>query len=96
MDLIKTTINSKKIVIIYFYNNECIKTCNILENLDQNKQNVLIEKLNIEDNKNKNIIDRLDVKCFPSFFIYKNGVLIDEIIGTLDKIENILNLYINI
>ena len=96
MNLHNALINSKKIVIIYFYSDECITISNIVDRLVFSNTNLLIHKYNVDDNINKHMINKLDVKCYPSFFIYKHGELIDEIIGTMDKLENILNLYINI
>ena len=98
MDSYNKLINSKKIVIIYFYSDECVKTSNIINKLEQNLngKNVLIAKYNVDEPYTKTLIERLDIKSYPFFYIYKNGILIDQILGILDNIENILNLYINI
>ena len=88
-DLIKST----KIVIVYFYNYECSKTNNIFNSLKR-EQNVLYLKYDIEDKNCNKLIEYLDIKVFPYFYIYKNGELIDKILGTLN-IEKILEQYIS-
>jgi thioredoxin-like negative regulator of GroEL len=98
MDSYNKLINSKKIVIIYFYSDECLKISNILDKLDNelNGKNVLISRYNVEESNTKILIETFDIKCYPFFYIYKNGVLIDQILGIFVNIETILNLYINI
>jgi hypothetical protein len=98
MDTYNKVINSKKIVIIYFYNEECLKTNIIVSKLECNLNDdiVYIKKYNIDDAETNILIQQLEVCCFPFFFIYKNGKQIDKILGTLDNVENIINLYINI
>ena len=89
----KDLILSTKIVIVYFYNYECNKTnkyFNILTKLD----NVLYLKYDIDNKDNNKLIEYLDLKIYPHFYIYKNGELIDQILGTLN-IGNILKQYIN-
>ena len=90
----KSRIQSKKIVIVYFYSNECIKTNEIYKSLSTKKNNVLFLSYNVEDSKNKKLIESLDVKIYPYFYIYKNGEMIDQILGTLN-IDKILSQYVS-
>ena len=86
-------INSRKIVVIYFNSNECINTNKIFLDFEKNnKKFILLERINVEENIE--LIKYLDLKCYPFFYIYKNGKLIDQILGTLD-IEKILRQYLN-
>lgn len=86
-------INCKKIVVIYFNSNECINTNKIFLDFEKNnKKFILLERINVEENQE--LIKYLDLKCYPFFYIYKNGKLIDQILGTLD-IEKILSQYLN-
>ena len=86
-------INSRKIVVIYFNSNECINTNKIFLDFEKNnKKFILLERINVEENTE--LIKYLDLKCYPFFYIYKNGKLIDQILGTLD-IEKILRQYLN-
>jgi thioredoxin-like negative regulator of GroEL len=86
-------INSKKIVIIYFNSNECSDTNDIFLDFEKNNKNfILLERINVEENQE--LVKYLDLKCYPFFYIYKNGKLIDQILGTLD-IEKILSQYLN-
>ena len=43
---------------------------------------------------NKNLIEELNIKSYPSFKIYKNRKLIENIIGTYSNICSIINLHI--
>ena len=89
-----TLINSKKIVIVYFYNFECIKTNRIFNNLKKKKiNNCLLIDYDVENKKNEELLENIDLSCFPYFYIYKNGKMIDQILGTLN-IEKILNQYL--
>lgn len=86
-------INCKKIVVIYFNSSECINTNKIFLDFEKNnKKFILLERINVEENQE--LIKYLDLKCYPFFYIYKNGKLIDQILGTLD-IEKILSQYLN-
>lgn len=99
-DIIKTykqLVISKKIVIVYFFNEECIKTNKIYDELkntnNNNKKNILFLDYDVEKKNNKNLINIIDLKCYPYFFVYKNGKLIDQILGTLN-VERILGQYV--
>lgn len=91
----KNLVLSKKIVIVYFFNEECIKTnkiYNILKNKNNNKH-ILFLDYNVDNNSNQDLINIIDLRCYPYFFVYKNGILIDQILGIL-KIEKILGQYV--
>jgi hypothetical protein len=85
-------VQSRKIVIVYFYNCECIKTNDIYTSLTK-KNNVLFLSYDVEDSKNTKLIEKLDLKIYPYFYIYKNGEMIDQILGTLN-INKILSQYV--
>ena len=86
-------IESKKIVIVYFYNRECIKTNKIFKELKEKNNNVLFLDYDVENEKNKDLLEILEVNIYPYFYIYKNGVKIDQLLGTLN-IKKILSQYI--
>jgi thiol-disulfide isomerase/thioredoxin len=90
-------INSYKIVILYFYSDECIKTNSLISKIQKNigTKDILIQKYNVNNFNSKLLINNLNVSCYPSFQIYKDGKFLDQIIGVLDNIEVIINLYIN-
>ena len=91
----KNLILSKKIVIVYFNNYECKKTNSIFDSFKQLKNNnAFLLNYDVENPINIELIEYLELKCFPFFYIYKNGILIDQILGTLN-IENILIQYLN-
>tara|TARA_B100001057_G_C22825348_1_gene941183 strand:+ start:821 stop:1114 length:294 start_codon:yes stop_codon:yes gene_type:complete len=90
---------SFKIVIFYFYSEECLdlnKLVNIIKDEELQGKNVHIEFINVEEERNKKFIEKLKLNIYPFFNIYKNGVLIEQLLGTLDNIHDKLNLYINI
>ena len=86
-------VESKKITIVYFYNNECIKTNKIYSELKEKNPNVLFISYDVENKKNQKILDVLQVNIYPYFYIYKNGLKIDMILGTLN-IMKILSQYV--
>ena len=92
LDNYEFLVKSKKIVIVYFYSKECIKTNKIYDSLEK-KNNVLLLKYDVENIKNKKLIQVLDVKVYPYFYIYKNGEMIDQILGTLN-VDKILSQYV--
>jgi thiol-disulfide isomerase/thioredoxin len=97
MNELEHIINSHKIVILYFYSNECTKTNKLISKIQKNigNKNIFISKYDVDNFKSKLLIKNLNISCYPSFQIYKDGKFLDMIIGVLDNIEVILNLYIN-
>ena len=97
--MIDNILSSFKIVIFYFYSEECSDLNSLIKNIknhDLQGKNVYIEFVNVEEKKNKILIEKLNVNIYPFFNIYKNGVLIEQLLGTLDNIQDKLSLYINI
>jgi thiol-disulfide isomerase/thioredoxin len=97
MDDFNNLVNSKKKIIFYFYNKECIRTNRLFDKLNESvvKNNIILKKYDVENFKTNQLIKTLEISCYPSFLIYKDGKFLDKIIGVLDNIESILNLYIN-
>ena len=97
MNELENIINSNKIVILYFYSKECNKTNKLISKIQKNigDKNIFISKYDVDNFKSKVLIKKLNINCYPSFQIYKDGKFLDQIIGVLDNIDIILNLYIN-
>ena len=96
MDDFNNLVNSNKTLIFYFYNEECLKTNKLFDKLTEKvKNNIILKKYDVENFKTNQLIKTLEISCYPSFLVYKEGKFLDKIIGVLDNIENILNLYIN-
>ena len=97
MENLEKYIYSNKIVIFYFYSNECDKTNKLYNKLSKNllDKNIFMKNFNVDDVCVSKILSHLNINCYPTFIIYKNGKFIDQIIGILDNIEVILKLYIN-
>ena len=88
-----------KLLYFIFSTEECSDLNSLIKNIknhDLQGKNVYIEFVNVEEKKNKILIEKLNVNIYPSFNIYKNGVLIEQLLGTLDNIQDKLSLYINI
>ena len=67
-----------------------------IKNHDLQGKNVYIEFVNVEEKKNKILIEKLNVNIYPFFNIYKSsGVLIEQLL-VQDNIQDKLSLYINI
>ena len=97
--MINKIINSYKIVIFYFYSKECFelnKLINKINNEELGGKNVHIKFIDVDERENLNLINNLELNIYPFFYIYKNGILIEQLLGTLDNIHNKLSLYINI
>lgn len=81
--------------ILYFYSDSC-KYCYLAENilnllLKKFKNKIFIYKIN---NKNKNIVEKYNIKCSPTILLYDSELhLIEKLIGSnieFNKIDNIL------
>jgi thiol-disulfide isomerase/thioredoxin len=98
MDEFNDLILSKKTLIFYFYNEECYRTNKLFDKINKTvtNNNIILKKYDVENFKTNQLIKKLEISCYPCFLIYKDGQFLDKIIGVLDNIENILNLYINI
>ena len=50
------------------------------------------QELNIDDDERSDITEFFAPTKVPSFFLYKNGVVVDSIIGTnISKLEDMVN-----
>ena len=66
-----------------------------VEELAYNYPSVRFYKLNIDDYERDDITDYFSPTKVPSFFVYKNGVVLDSIIGTnLNKLEDLINTHL--
>jgi len=67
----------------------------ILEEIDIDYEDVLsIKKLNVDTNEKT--IERLDIQSMPTFLIYKDGKIVDKIVGSMSKakLEDIIKTHI--
>ena len=63
-----------------------------IEELSDNYPGVPFFKVNIDDDDHTDITDFLRPSKVPSFFLYKNGNIVDSIIGTnINKLEDMIN-----
>ncbi|QJC37544.1 thioredoxin [Enterobacteriaceae endosymbiont of Donacia thalassina] len=71
--------------------NPCKIFSKILEEVSHKYENIIFTKLNIE--KYKNIAEKYNIRSIPTILLFKNGNIIDKIIGSINKIqlENFLN-----
>jgi thioredoxin 1 len=60
--------------------------------LSQNYPSVKFYEINIDDEEHQDIILFLNPTRVPSFFLYKNGQILDFLIGTyINKLEDLIN-----
>lgn len=95
MNLTKYNNNIKNysLCIYFFYSPECINIYNEIKNI-QTSHKSKIYFVDISKVENHNLLLELNIKSYPSFKIYKNTKLIENIIGTYNNISSIINLHI--
>ncbi|QJC34131.1 thioredoxin [Enterobacteriaceae endosymbiont of Donacia cinerea] len=71
--------------------NPCKMFSKVLEEVSLKYKNIIFTKLNIE--KYKIIAEQYNIRSIPTIILFKNGNIIDKIIGSINKIqlENFLN-----
>lgn len=73
----------------------CKKVVPIVEELieEYKGKNVDIEKINIDDNENKEIVKEFNIRSVPAILFIKDDKVINTIIGTTtkDKIKDIID-----
>ena len=63
-----------------------------VEELSDNYPSVIFHKLNIDDDNHMDATAFFGPTKVPSFFLYKNGIVVDSIIGTnINKLEDLVN-----
>ena len=84
-------IKKKDINIVFFTNDIFLELNNKI--IDQSK--ILGEDhfLFIDTNKECDLIQKLNIKSVPLFYIYKDGTLIEELFGTYSNICDIIRLH---
>ncbi|QJC35722.1 thioredoxin [Enterobacteriaceae endosymbiont of Donacia sparganii] len=71
--------------------NPCKIFSKVLEEVFHKYENIIFTKLNIE--KYKIIAEEYNIRSIPTILLFKNGNIIDKIIGSINKtqLENFLN-----
>ena len=77
--------------VYFFYSQECQNLYNTISNIETSNQSKIFF---IDIDKNIELIKELNLKSYPFFKIYKNNVLIENIIGTYHNIDHIIKLHI--
>lgn len=86
-------IQNYNLCIYFFYSTECINIYDQIKNIEtSHKSNIYF--IDITKEENQNLLFELNIKSYPSFKIYKNKKLIENIIGTYNNIFSIINLHI--
>ncbi|QJC34912.1 thioredoxin [Enterobacteriaceae endosymbiont of Donacia piscatrix] len=65
--------------------NPCKIFSKILESVSLEYKNIIFTKLNIENYKN--ITEKYNIRSIPTILLFKNGNVIDKIIGSITKIQ---------
>ena len=91
----KSTASAETLNVVMFKAEWC-GPCKIIypkvEELSDNYPSVKFYKLNIDDDERSDVIEFFAPTKVPSFFLYKNGMVVDSIIGTnIVKLEDMVN-----
>jgi len=81
-------IKNNSIAIIYFTNSQFATLNTKIHGLNSNKI------MFIDTDNELDIIEKLNIKSVPLFYIYKNETLIEEIFGTYTNICDIIRLHL--
>lgn len=87
-------ITNYSVCIYFFYSQECKQIYDKIKLLETSAKSK-IYFIDVFQKENINLINELNVKTYPSFKIYKNKKLIENIIGTYDNISSIIDLHIS-
>ncbi|QJC34534.1 thioredoxin [Enterobacteriaceae endosymbiont of Donacia crassipes] len=87
-------INKTNLVLVDFWAewcNPCKIFSKVLEEVSLEYKNIIFTKLNIENYKV--ITEKYNIRSVPTILLFKNGNIIDKIIGSITKIQlkNFLN-----
>ncbi|QJC36533.1 thioredoxin [Enterobacteriaceae endosymbiont of Donacia simplex] len=90
----QSEIKKSNLVLVDFWAewcNPCKIFSQVLEEVCYKYKNIIFAKLNIE--KYKIIAEKYNIRSIPTILLFKNGNIIDKIIGSINKIqlENFLN-----
>ena len=86
-------IKNHSVCIFFFYSQECNTLYNKIKALETSSKSKIIF---IDVNQNNNVlIKEIKLQSYPFFKIYKDSKLIENIIGTYDNIDTIVNLHIS-
>ncbi|QJC32102.1 thioredoxin [Enterobacteriaceae endosymbiont of Donacia versicolorea] len=84
----KIKIKENNLVLVDFWAdwcNPCKIFSQILEQLFHKYENIIFTKLNVE--KYQSIAEQYNIRSIPTIILFKNGKIIDKIIGSIDKIQ---------
>jgi len=73
----------------------CKQLAPILEEINAENSHISIEKIDIEDDKNEELVSQYVIYSIPTLIIFKDDIQVDKIVGGVSKnrIMEVLNKY---
>jgi len=73
----------------------CKQLAPILEEINAENSHISIEKIDIEDDKNEELVAQHTIYSIPTLIIFKDDIQVDKIVGGVSKnrIMEVLNKY---
>ena len=82
--------NNEKILIIFFTSNLFTKLNKEIIYLQKTYKNIIT----IDVDENEELVFDLNLKSVPFFYIYKNNIIIEEILGNYKNISDIIKIHL--
>lgn len=98
IDRYNRIVKLKSIFIVFFYSSSFVELEQQINKLRtqciKTYHNDVFLYIKCDEKSNQSVVESLFIKSVPMFFIYKNGILIEEIFGNYENILKIISVHI--